>query len=128
MILVDATKLQAGSIDEDYFTMKLLSHLSELDDDPKNGWAHAARGADLQQGRPVRGVLGRPGRVRQAACARLVRICQQRFHRHQFFAAGVAGACATRAVRATDEQTVPLRIEPRGIIEPFEWLVENLRS
>ena len=29
-VLIDGTKLQSGSIDEDFFTMKLLSHLSEL--------------------------------------------------------------------------------------------------
>ena len=40
MILIDGTKLQSGSLDEDYFTMKLLSHLSELGDDPKTLLGH----------------------------------------------------------------------------------------
>ena len=38
LILIDGTKLQSGSLDEDYFTMKLLSHLSELPNDPKSTW------------------------------------------------------------------------------------------
>ena len=56
----------------------------------------------------------------------LWRVCQQRFRKHRFFAAGVAGACITRNSQGEGEHSVPLRIEPRGIIEPFEWLVENV--
>ncbi len=128
MILIDGTKLQSGSIDEDYFTMKLLSHLSELDSDPKNSWATRPVALIFSKADQCESCFDDPAAYAKRHAPGLSRICQQRFQRHRFFAAGVAGACATRAVRATDEQTVPLRIEPRGIIEPFEWLVENLRS
>src|SRR5688500_2220348 len=37
MILIDAVKLMEGCRDQDYFSMKLLSYLSELDDNPKRG-------------------------------------------------------------------------------------------
>ena len=72
MILIDGTKLQSGSIDEDYFTMKLLSHLTELDGDLQEFLGHAPRGVDFQQGRSVRIVLRGSGRLRPAPCARLV--------------------------------------------------------
>jgi len=38
MILIDAVKLRESARDQDYFTMKLLSYLSELDDGTKHGW------------------------------------------------------------------------------------------
>ena len=38
------------------------------------------------------------------------------------------GACAVQPVRGGGTQTVPLRVEPRGIIEPFEWLVDSLKG
>ena len=37
MVLIDSVKLQEGCREQDYFTMKLLSYLSELDNDPKRG-------------------------------------------------------------------------------------------
>ena len=39
MILVDAIRLAGGGRDQDYFTMKLVSYLGELDEDRKQGWA-----------------------------------------------------------------------------------------
>ena len=54
--------------------------------------------------------------------------CQERFHCHKFFAAGVAGVCASRESMTEGSVRVPLRIEPRGIIEPFEWLLDMLAT
>ena len=38
MILVDAAKLLQGGQEQEFFTMKLLSYMAELDDHPRNGW------------------------------------------------------------------------------------------
>ena len=38
LVLIDGTKLQSGSLDEDYFTMKLLSHLNELGRGSRPEW------------------------------------------------------------------------------------------
>jgi hypothetical protein len=38
----------------------------------------------------------------------------------------VAGACVTHFVRGAGHIVAPLRIEPRGIVEPFAWLVESI--
>ena len=51
--------------------------------------------------------------------------CQERLRRFRFFASGVAGAVAMQNGLGGKMQ-VPLRIEPRGIIEPFGWLIEQL--
>jgi hypothetical protein len=89
LILIDASQLSYGGLDQDYFTMRLLSYLSELDNNPKKGWAN----------RPVALVLTKA-------------------------ASGVAGACAQRNIGGDERIRVPLRVEPRGIVEPFSWLVE----
>lgn len=57
----------------------------------------------------------------------LYQLCQQRLTRFQFFAAGVVGACGFTYSRS-GKQTVPLRIEPRGIVEPFRWLVKEVAA
>ena len=38
LILVDAVRLMEGEKDQDFFAMKMLTYLCELDDDPKKGW------------------------------------------------------------------------------------------
>jgi hypothetical protein len=126
MILIDGTKLQLGSLDEDYFAMKLLSHLSELGNDPKTPWGNRPVALIFSKADQCEMCFEDPTGYAQRHAPGLWRVCQQRFRRHRFFAAGVAGACAVRHVRGEGQQSIPLRIEPRGIIEPFEWLAENL--
>ncbi len=128
LILIDGTKLQSGSLEEDYFTMKLLSHLSELPTEPKGAWHSRPVALIFSKADQCESCFEDPAAYAQRHAPGLWRICQQRFHRHRFFAAGVAGACVTRTLRGGGQQIVPLRIEPRGIIEPFEWLIESLRK
>jgi hypothetical protein len=126
LILIDGTKLQAGSLEEDYFTMKLLSHLNELGQGEAHDWDHRPVALIFSKSDQCESCFDDPAGYAQRHAPGLWGICQQRFHKHRFFAAGVAGACAKRILRGKAPQNVPLRIEPRGIVEPFEWLVENL--
>ncbi len=125
LILIDAVRLMDGEKDQDFFTMKMLSYLGELDDDPKTGWPT----------RPISLIFTKADRCETcfddaAEFARkhspgLWQHCQQRFKRSHFFASGVAGACAFQ-MELGGTRHVPLRVEPRGIVEPFRWLVEQI--
>ncbi len=126
MILIDGTKLQSGSLDEDYFAMKLMSHLSELGNDPKAPWSNRPMALIFSKADQCESCFEDPAGYAQRHAPGLFRVCQQRFRKHKFFAAGVAGACVKRHCPGEGLQSVPLRIEPRGIIEPFEWLIENV--
>lgn len=127
MVLIDTMKLYDGTQDQDYFTMKLLSYLSELDDDPRTGWRN----------RPVAMIFSKADQreepfldaasFAQAHTPGLWQHCRERFPHHSFFASGVAGACAVRYQRGDGHMRVPLRVEPRGIIEPFDWLISRLK-
>jgi hypothetical protein len=127
MVLIDAIKLRGGR-DQDYFTMKLLSYLGELED---------PRGERTWRKKPIAMIFTKAdqcpeciadpeGYARQQA-AGLYQHCRERFSDYRFFAAGVAGACAQLETRNGRVQ-VPLRIEPRGIVEPFVWLLERTRQ
>jgi hypothetical protein len=126
MVLIDGYQLQAGNRDQDYFVMKLLSYLGELDDESKRGW----------KGKPVALILSKadqceecfedPAAYANKHASGLWQHCRERFAQHKFFASGVAGACAYRNT-FEGKMRVPLRVEPRGIIEPFEWLVSRLK-
>jgi hypothetical protein len=127
LILIDTVKLQTGSLDQDYFTMKLLSYLAELHDDPKRGWANRPIAFVLTKADECEECFADPAGFAQSRAPGLWRQCQERFHNYHFFAAGVAGGCAFQMGRL-GRTRVPLRVEPRGIIEPFEWLMKQFKS
>ncbi|HJT32940.1 MAG TPA: hypothetical protein VJ783_12940 [Pirellulales bacterium] len=127
LILIDAVKLQAGSLDQDYFTMKLLSYLAEIDERPKHGWARRPIGFVLTKADECEECFVDPARFAEVRAPGFWRQCRERFRNYQFFASGVAGGCAYRQTRAGLVR-VPLRVEPRGIVEPFEWLVQQVKS
>lgn len=125
MVLIDAPRVEAGESDEDFHTMKLISYLTELViPEKKASW----------QTRPVALIFSKADQCEQCfddpqAFARrhtpgLVQQCRERLKRHQFFAVGVAGACGYRN-EPHGKVHVPLRIEPRGIVEPFKWLLDE---
>jgi hypothetical protein len=128
LILIDTIKLQEGTPEQDYFTMKLLTSLSELANDPKHGWSQRPVALILSKADRHEECFEDPAAYAKAHAAGLWQFCQERFHCHKFFAAGVAGACAWRESISEGRVQVPLRIEPHGIVEPFEWLLNKLAS
>ena len=68
-----------------------------------------------------------PGGYIQSRAVSLWQYCCERFNTYQFFAASVAGACAFRDTPDRGRVQVPLRIEPHGLVEPFEWLLDQLK-
>ena len=125
LVMIDAAKLEHGSLDEDYFTMKLLSYLTEVDCRRKHGWVKRPIAFVLTKADDCEACFTDPAAFAEARSPGLWRQCHERFENFRFFAAGVAGGCAYRATRY-GRVRVPLRIEPRGIIEPFEWLLKQL--
>jgi len=128
ILLVDASEMDDGSPEQDYFAMKLLSYLNELQDDGEPAWPGRPVAIVLSKADQCDNCFGDPADFAHKRAAGLWRHCVERFPRHRFFASGVAGACATIDVRGGGRIVVPLRIEPRGIVEPFEWLVQQIEQ
>jgi len=126
MILVDSMRLREGTREQDYFTMKLLSYLSELNNGSKKEWARRPVAMVLTKADQNEECQEDPAAFAQAHAAGLWQHCRERFGCHKFFAAGVAGAVAAHESMTEGRLQVPLRIEPHGIIEPFEWLLEKM--
>ena len=126
LVLVDAEQIAEGHQDQDFFTMKLLSYLMELDDDPKTGWPSRPVAIVLSKADQCEECFSDPATFAQKQAPGIWQQCNERFRRHRFFASGVAGACATRREVGGYLVQTPLRIEPRGIVEPFQWLLEEL--
>jgi len=128
MVLIDAWQLRQGRLDHDFFGMKVLSYLAELDRHPRRGWSTRPLAVVFTKADLCEECRDDPeGFARQHAPG-LWQQCGERFERVEFFAASVAGACAYRPNRDPAAAQVPLRIEPHGIVEPFLWLVDRLST
>jgi len=127
MVLVDGVALEQGAKDQDFFTMKILSHLSELDSDPKTGWPNRPTALIFTKADECELCFEDPQAFARKHAPGLWQFCQEKFQRHAFFASGVAGSCGFRNELGVGRSRVPLRIEPRGIIEPFRWLLSEMQ-
>ncbi len=124
-VLIDAQTLAGGTAEHDYFTMKLLSYLQELDENPKTGWRNRPLAIVFSKADQCDACFDDPEEYARQHAAGLWRHCRERFKTHRFFAASVSGNCAFRET-AFGTALAPLRIEPRGIIEPFLWLMSTV--
>lgn len=125
VVLIDSTQAGTGNRSQDYHAMKLLSYLSELDPHPKNGWARRPVAFAFSKADQCEECFDNADRYAERHLTGLWKQCREKFRTFKFFASGVVGACAYRE-GYEGRVRVPLRIEPRGIVEPFEWLVEQL--
>jgi hypothetical protein len=127
MLLIDAIKLMEGCQSQDYMAMKVISHLAELDRDRKRGWRRpvAIVFTKADQCEPA---AVAPDRFAETHAVGLWRQCRDRLSLYKFFAVGIAGACAWRATHHGGRARVPLRIEPHGVLEPFQWLQEQVQA
>ena len=130
IVLADAELLQSGDHSQDFVALKLLSLIDELRDEKSHSWR--SRGPErrplalvLTKADKCDGLHDNPREFADGHAAALWNDCRSRFPRHEVFACSVAGATAYRE-SVGGRQQVPLRIEPRGIIEPFGWLMTEL--
>ncbi len=128
LVLVDAAKLKDGIQEQNFFTMKLLTYLAELSDDPQLSWAKRPVALIFSKSDQCEECLEDPGGYAKTHAPAMWQFCQERFRCHKFFSTGVAGTCVACESMTEGSAQVPLRIEPRGILEPFEWLLDKLAA
>jgi hypothetical protein len=130
MVLADAPRLQNGDHSQDFVTLKLLSLIGELRAERalsrrRLGPERRPLALVLTKADQCDSVYDNPREFAEAHAGALWSDCKSRFPRHEAFACSVAGATAYRDNYGR-RQHVPLRVEPRGIIEPFGWLMSVL--
>jgi hypothetical protein len=125
LLLVDASQAAAGAPRCDLGALKLLTCLDAAHGD----------GGEQRVERPLAVVLCKADRcpacfVDPAGFARsnLNRVCnmaENRFAQAAYFACSAVGAVATRVVNGETVDT-PMHSAVRGILEPFDWLLQRL--
>lgn len=126
LVLVDAAVAGTGSPQPDFFGLKLMSYLDDT--------FAVKRGERIDV--PVAIVLCKadycpecfdnPHLFAETNLNRLWNICQTRFVDVEFFAATVVGALGYSSDGDGNVVPVPLHGAPRGILEPFEWVLNQL--
>lgn len=126
LLLVDAVKLRDGSHEQEHFALKVLTFLSELDVDPKRKWAKRPIAIVFTKADQCDACFEDPAAFARQHAAAMWHCAQERFQNVSYFASGVAGACGYRMEMGNRRRRIPLRVEPRGICEPFTWLIDKL--
>ena len=135
LLLIDSVRVEEGETNQDFFAMKVLSDVTEAHKQagpPKK--KHKKKASDgpnvalvFTKADETEACFEAPDRYAQKHTPGLWQQCQDHFPNHRFFATGVAGACATRLGLGNMRQRVPLRVEPRGIMDPFCWLIDQAK-
>src|SRR6202012_1835391 len=98
IIVLDAAELDAGESSQEYFAMKLLSYLNEMEMPDGQSWRNRPLSFLLSKADQCEACSEDPAEFVRARAAGLWQMCAERFDQHRFFAGRVAGACRTRIV------------------------------
>jgi len=126
MLLVDASQAAMGNVHADFFAFKLLSYVDQL----------AGLKADHKVPIPTAVVLCKSDYCPQAFddpiafvktnLNRVWNLCDSRFANVAFFATSVIGSIGFGTDPDDNVVPVPLHSAPRGVLEPYEWLLTAL--
>ncbi len=126
LILIDSLRARDSGRDEDYFAMKLGSYICALHSEKT--WKVKRRlqlptAVIFTKSDSCPEALDDPSAFAAANLPGFVRFCQRNFRHHALFAAGVVGSSAVSFNNLGQRIRIPLHTEPRGIIEPLEWIM-----
>ncbi len=126
MILIDADELANGIQESEFFALKVVGDLLSGEPTKKStGWSKRPVAIVFTKADRCDWAFESPDEFARRYVPGLWRQCREQLHGHRFFATSIASVAT--AVDAYGERlNLPLRIEPRGIVEPFAWLVEQL--
>jgi len=128
MILVDVEALVNGNNESEFFALKLISNLASSEPKKKGkGGANRPVSVVFTKSDRCDWAFDAPDEFARRYVPGLWRQCQEQLYRHRFFATSIA-VVATATDAHNERFDVPLRIEPRGVIEPFAWVVDQISS
>jgi hypothetical protein len=125
MVLLDASRLVDGDRDSDFFAMKAISYLCELDNRPRHGWQQRAFAFVFTKADACEWCFADPVGFASRYAPGLSKQAAERLQHFAFFATSIAGGIAYQC-SARGRRSFPLRVEPRSVTDPFEWLVKGL--
>lgn len=127
VVLIDITKVVSGSKEAEIFAMQLVSYLNGMRTTKRNKKVDVPVALVFTKADLCEESIPNPEAFAKSNTSGLYKLCDARLSKFKFFASGVAGSAAWLVDAEGRETLVPLRIEPRGVIEPFAWLFGQYR-
>ncbi len=126
MLLIDAAQAAMGNVQADFFAFKLMSYIDQLSRLRISDKVATPIAIVLCKSDCCPQAFDHPLLFAQTNLNRLWNLCENRFENVGFFAASVIGSIGYGTDQDENVVTVPMHSAPRGIIEPFEWLLTAL--
>ncbi len=126
VVLVDTLQVVADGQGQELFAMQLITYLSSLRPTRGNRPLNLPVALIFTKADLCEDSIQNPEEFARTNATGLWKLCESRLRHFRFFGAAVAGSTATLVDRDGIECLVPLRVEPRGIIEPFSWLLSMI--
>lgn len=128
MLLVDAALAGAGSPQPDFFALKLMTYLDGVLASKKQKKIATPIAIVLSKADYCPECFDDPRGFAKTNLNRLWNMCESRFEHYEFFATSVVGALGYGTDQSENVIPYPLHIAPRGILEPFDWVLTTLGS
>lgn len=127
IVLADILQVISDGQSQELFAMQLVSYLDSLRPAKRKTKVEVPVALVFTKADLCDEPILDPSAFARANAPGLWRLCEARLSRYRFFASGVAGSAARLVGRDGRESLVPLRVEPRGIVEPLAWLLSPER-
>lgn len=126
VLLVDGALAAAGSPQPDFFALKLMTYLDGVLASKHMSRLDTPVAVVLSKADYCPACFDDPRGFAYTNLNRLWNICESRFAHFEFFAASVVGALGYGSDESQNVVPYPLHVAPRGILEPFEWVLSKL--
>jgi double-GTPase-like protein len=123
VVLVDILQVVSDGQGQELFAMQLISYLDSLRTPRKHAKVDVPVALVFTKADLCEDSISDPEAFARSNAPGLWKLCGARLARYKFFASGVAGSAAKLIDREGRESLVPLRVEPRGIVDPLVWLL-----
>jgi len=127
VILMDVVQVVTDGKGQELFAMQLISYLDALRPRKRNRKIEVPVAMVFTKADLCDELMRNPEDFARASTPALHSQCRARLDRFSFYYSGVAGSTGRLIDRNGREMLVPLRVEPRGVVEPFAWMVSQLR-
>ncbi|MFO0907586.1 MAG: hypothetical protein U0794_04360 [Isosphaeraceae bacterium] len=126
VVLVDIVEVVGDGQGQELFAMQLISYLDTLRPSRRRGKVDVPVALVFTKTDLCEGTIRDPESFARSNAPALYRLCDSRLKRFRFDCSGVAGSTGRLIDRDGRETLVPLRVEPRGVVEPFSWLINQI--
>lgn len=127
LMLVDAAQAANGAAQPDFFAFKTLSYIDTMYETKRDEAVDTPIAVVLCKADFCPQCFDDPRGFAEANLNRMWNMCASRFRNVEFFACSVVGSLAYGVAEGRDYvTTIPLHTALQGVLEPFEWILDQL--